>query len=50
MEIFKSDRYEEVSLSDWLAHTPPDMVAATLNLDTATIAQFPKNAPGVMPA
>jgi oxalate decarboxylase len=50
MEIFKADRYEEVSLSDWLAHTPPDMVAATLNLDAATIAQFPKNAPGVMPA
>jgi|SRR5579859_2217306 len=50
MEIFKADRYEEVSLSDWLAHTPPDMVAATLNLDPATIAKFPKNAPGVVPA
>jgi oxalate decarboxylase len=49
MEIFKADRYEEVSLSDWLAHTPPDMVAATLNIDPAVIAQFPKNAPGIMP-
>lgn len=50
MEIFKTDRYEEVSLSDWLAHTPPDMIAATLNIDPAVIAQIPKNAPGVMPA
>ncbi|MDB5360316.1 MAG: Thermophilic glucose-6-phosphate isomerase-like metalloenzyme [Rhodospirillales bacterium] len=50
MEIFKTDRYEEVSLSDWLAHTPPDMIAATLNIDPAAIAQIPKNAPGVMPA
>ena len=50
MEIFKSDRYEEVSFSDWLAHTPVEMVAATFNLDPQVIARFPKNAPGVMPA
>jgi oxalate decarboxylase len=50
MEIFKTDRYEEVSLADWLSHTPPAMVAATLNLDPAVIAQFPKTAVAVMPA
>ena len=49
MEIFKSDRYEEVSLIDWLSHTPVDLVAATFNLDPDVIAKFPKNAPGVMP-
>ena len=49
MEIFKTARYEEVSLSDWLAHSPPDMVAATLNLDPAVIAQFPKVRPEIMP-
>jgi oxalate decarboxylase len=49
MEIFKTARYEEVSLSDWLAHSPPEMVAATLNLDPAVIARFPKNAPVIMP-
>ncbi|MEK7968523.1 cupin domain-containing protein, partial [Burkholderia contaminans] len=26
LEIFKTDRYAEVSLSDWLAHTPPQLV------------------------
>jgi oxalate decarboxylase len=50
MEVFRADRYEEVSLSDWLAHSPPQMVAETLNLDPAVIAQFPKNAPGIVPA
>ena len=43
MEVFRADRFEEVSLSDWLAHSPIDMVAETLNLDPSVIAQFPKN-------
>jgi oxalate decarboxylase len=47
--VFKADRYEEVSLSNWLTHTPPEMVAATFNLDPAVIAQFPKNAPEIVP-
>ena len=47
--VFKADKYEEISLSDWLAHTPPAMVAQTLNLDPAVIAKFPKNGPGLMP-
>ena len=42
MEVFRADRFEEVSLSDWLAHSPIDMVAETLNLDPSVIAQFPK--------
>ena len=50
LALFRSDRYEEVSLSDWLAHTPPDMVAATFNLDPAVVAQFPKDPSDVMPA
>ena len=34
---FRSDRYEEVSLVDWFVRTPPEMVAATFNLDPAVI-------------
>jgi oxalate decarboxylase/phosphoglucose isomerase-like protein (cupin superfamily) len=29
-EVFRADRFEEVSLSNWLAHSPVDMVAETL--------------------
>jgi oxalate decarboxylase len=49
MEVFKADRFEEISLTDWLAHSPPEMVAETLNLDPSVIAQFPKNRPDIMP-
>ena len=47
--VFKSPLFEEVSLSDWLTHTPSAMVAATLNVDPAIIAQWPNNIPGVVP-
>lgn len=50
MEVFRADRFEEVSLSDWLAHSPIEMVAETLNLDRSVIAQFPKNRPDIVPA
>jgi oxalate decarboxylase len=50
MEVFRADRFEEVLLFDWLAHSPIDMVAETLNLDPSTVAQFPKNRPDIVPA
>ncbi len=49
MEVFRADRFEEVLLFDWLAHSPIDMVAETLNLDPSIIAQFPKNRPDIVP-
>lgn len=49
LAVFRSPRYEEVSFADWLAHSPPDMVAATFNLDPAVVAQFPRNQPVVVP-
>lgn len=47
--VFRAARYEEVSLTDWLVHSPIGMVAETLNLDPAVIAQFPRRGPGTMP-
>jgi len=49
LEIFRSDRFEDVSLSDWLAHTPRALVAQHLNIDPATVARFPNNKPEIMP-
>jgi len=40
---------EEFSLSNWLAHTPPKLVAQYLKADEATIAKWLVNAPGIMP-
>ena len=36
LEVFRSPYFVDVSLSDWLTHTLPAMVAATFNLDPAT--------------
>lgn len=47
--VFRAPRYEEFSLSDWLTHTPPKLVAQHLNIDEATIAEWPANGSGIMP-
>ena len=50
LEVFRAPYFADVSLSDWMTRTPPAMVAQHLNVSEATIAQFPKNKPEVMPA
>jgi oxalate decarboxylase len=49
LEIFKDHTYQDLALSEWLSHTPPALVGAHLNLDTATIARIPKNKPLIVP-
>jgi len=47
--VFRAPRYEEVSLSNWLTHTPAKLVAQHFNIDEKLIAQWPDSSPGVMP-
>src|SRR5256712_5564497 len=49
IEMFKSDRYQEFSFSEWLAHTPSELVMAHLNIDKATYDAIPKNGISVTP-
>jgi oxalate decarboxylase len=49
LEIFRSDRFEDISLSDWLTHVPRGLVAQHLNVDPAVIAKFPNDKPDIMP-
>jgi len=49
LEVFRTDRYEEISLANWLAHVPPQLVAAHLNIDPAVLATFPRQAQGITP-
>jgi oxalate decarboxylase len=42
MQLLRADRFEEVSLCDWLAHSPIDMLSETLNFDQSVIDQFPR--------
>jgi oxalate decarboxylase len=45
LEMFRSDRYADISLNQWLALTPPGLVAAHLNVDRRTIDAFSKTKP-----
>jgi oxalate decarboxylase len=47
--VFRTPRYAEVSLSDWLTHSPPEMVAQHLNVDEATISKWPGDGPLIVP-
>ena len=49
LEMFKSDHYQDLSLSEWLAHTPSELVMAHLHIDKATFDAIPKNGAVVTP-
>jgi oxalate decarboxylase len=48
--VFRTPQYEEISLSDWLTHSPPELIAQHLNIDQATISRWPGNGPLIMPS
>jgi len=50
LEMFKSSTYEDVSLSTWLALTPPELVQAHLNLDQSIMSNLRKQKEPVVPA
>jgi oxalate decarboxylase len=45
LELFRSDRFADVSLNQWMALTPPELVRAHLNLDQRTIGALSKDKP-----
>jgi oxalate decarboxylase len=49
LEMFKSDHYQDLSFSEWLAHTPPELVMAHLHIDKATFDTIPKNGAVITP-
>ncbi len=50
LETFKSSYYADVSLNQWLALTPPELVEAHLKLDPKVTAAFRKDKVPVVPA
>jgi oxalate decarboxylase len=49
LEMFKSSAYQDLALSQWLTHTPAELVIAHLGIDRATYDALPKNEIVVMP-
>jgi oxalate decarboxylase len=49
LEMFRSDHFADISASQWLGLTPPEVVEATLNLDKKTVAAIRKDKPLILP-
>jgi oxalate decarboxylase len=45
LEMFRSDHFADVSLNQWMALTPPELVRVHLNLDDQTLAALAKDKP-----
>jgi oxalate decarboxylase len=50
LEMFKSSYYADVSLNQWIALTPPELVEGHLNLDRQVMAALRKEKVPVVPA
>ena len=50
LEVFASDRYADVSLAQWMALTPHELVAANLGLDRTLLDAMPAGKRPVVPA
>lgn len=42
IEVYKSDRVADISLTQWLALTPPEIVAQTLNVSLSFVEGLQK--------
>ena len=49
LAVFRTAEYQEIGLSDWLTHTPPELVAQHFNLPLSVIQKFPNDQPGILP-
>jgi oxalate decarboxylase len=49
LEMFKSSYYADLSLNQWLALTPPDLLKAHLNLDKTVTDALRKQKSPVVP-
>lgn len=49
LEMFKSDRYDDISLMQWMSHLPQTLLAAHLKVDEKLLAQLPKDKPVIAP-
>jgi oxalate decarboxylase len=48
LEVFRSSRFADVSLNQWMGLTPPELVQAHLNLDQPTMATLRKDKPVIV--
>jgi oxalate decarboxylase len=42
LEVFRAPQFEDLSFSEWLSHTPAELVMAHLNIDRSTYERIPR--------
>jgi oxalate decarboxylase len=48
LEMFRSDHFADISLSQWMGLTPPALVQAHLNLDASAVRRLPRDKPVIV--
>jgi oxalate decarboxylase len=49
LEMFKTDRFMDLSLSEWVSNTPPELVMQHLGITKETLRAIPKTKPLITP-
>jgi oxalate decarboxylase len=49
LEMFKSPFYQDLSFTEWLTHTPPELVMAHLKIDRSTYDAIPRGEAVILP-
>jgi oxalate decarboxylase len=49
IEMFKSPTFQDLSLNEWIAHEPPELIMQHLGIDRATLDAIPKEKFAVLP-
>ena len=50
LEMFKANRFQDLSLSEWVAHTPPELIMQHLKISKETLQRIPKDKAPIVPA
>lgn len=50
IEMFKADRFMDLSLSDWMTHAPPALISQHLGISEELLRTIPKDKTVIMPA
>ncbi len=50
LEMFRTDRYQDLSLSEWVRNTPPELVRQHLGISQETLDAIPKEKTEIVPA
>jgi oxalate decarboxylase len=49
VEMFKAPRFMDLSLSQWVRSTPPELVMQHVGISGETLRAIPKGKPGLLP-